>query len=190
MRNPLGTRVPATNSLQLGDDRHTGRNGSLSARRRLSLAVAALALSVGTVGAAVPQDVNAAGPTATSYGFFCSTSGWVRNQFPNIATGSTTQNTYFRSDLYRWNGSSWGFYATRGWYAGVSNSTTRLPVASVLGVPYYFTLNGGVIAQQGAIFSGLPRGHYKTAEYYHLGDGTSWSRWSFVNGSGAEYCSI
>jgi hypothetical protein len=165
-------------------------NGVRSARRRLSMGLVALALAATSLGAAAPQAVSAASPTATSYGFVCSTNGWVRNQFPNIATGSTTQSTYFRSDLYRWNGAKWVFHASRGWYNGVSSATGRLALGNFLGVPYYWLLNGGAVVDAGAIFAGLPHGYYKTAEYYQLQNGIAWSRWSFVNGSGAEFCYI
>lgn len=160
-----------------------------SARRHLSMLLAAIALATAALGANDPSAASAYSPSARSYGFTCSSNGWVKNWFPSIATTSATpQNVYFRSDLYRWNGSQWTFYASKGWYGGASNQYGRLALGTFFGVPYYFVLGSGVVFD-GAVFNNLPRGYYRTAEYYSA-SGSTWSRWSFVNGSSAAWCAI
>ena len=155
------------------------------------MTIASLVLTAAAFGAMAQAPAAAANGVATSYGFDCSPSRWVRSNFANMTSISgRIESTYFRSDLYRWNGSTWAFVASRGWYSGASNGNGKLALGNVAGFPYYWLLNNGVVVDQGAVFNNLAPGYYRTAEYYQWQNGASASRWSFVNGSGAAYCYI
>jgi hypothetical protein len=126
---------------------------------------------------------------ATSLGFQCSSQyHWVRQYLPNMTSISGgIEKTYFWTDLYRYNGSTWVLWARRGWYNGASNSYGKL----LLTAPsVYWSLNGGAVSGNYDGWNNLPSGHYATKEYYQWQNGASASRWSFVNGSGASYCTI
>lgn len=131
---------------------------------------------------------------ATSYGFDCSsTYHWVRQNWPNITTnGSAYENVWFDADLYRWNAptQTWVFYRSTGWMGGASNYSGRTAVGYFGGLPYYFLYGTtrNVAPQTGVVFTNLPVGYYRTAEFYQTANGTSWSTWSHVQGSTAAYC--
>src|SRR5437016_599714 len=76
-------------------------------RRRLGMSLAGIVIARGSLGLTAATPVAAAGGTATSYGFVCSTNGWVRNNFPHMTSISGgIERVYFWSDLYRLNTSS------------------------------------------------------------------------------------
>ena len=139
--------------------------------------------------AAKPAFAVAGAGTATSYGFQCSSQyHWVRQYFPNMTSISGgIETTYFWTDLYRYNGSTWVLWARKGWYSGASNSYGRLELTQP---SVYWSLNGGAISGYYDGWNNLPSGHYATKEYYQWANGASASRWSFVKGTGASYCTI
>jgi hypothetical protein len=186
------TAITATATVPASPARELPRMRRLAPRmQRLALSLGVGLLVLSSIGLAAPGSAAAATGVATSYGFECSANHWVQNNFPNMTSISgAIEKTYFRADLYRWNGSTWVFVASRGWYAGASNGNGKLALGNFFGVPYYWLLNNGAVIDQGAVFSNLQSGYYKTAEYYQWQNGAKASRWSFVNGSGAQYCYI
>ena len=167
----------------------TGRRSS-GLRRHIAITVAALAIAAASLGAMAPAPVAAASGTATSHGFVCGPNHWVRTNFPNMtAIGNGIESVYFRTDLYKWTGTTWAYVATRGYYAGASNANGNLPLGYVAGVPFYWLLNGGVV-YIGAVFNNLSAGYYRTAEYYQWQNGATASQWSKVAGSTADFCYV
>lgn len=125
MRNPLGIRVPATDSLQLGGDRRT--TAPLPSQRRLRRStIAALALGLATIGSAVvsPRTTSAAvyHTTGTAYTVVNTTAGL--HIWTNISTyGYAPQDVAVQLNMYdystgRWMASGWTYcWLNRGPYA-------------------------------------------------------------------------
>ena len=81
------------------------------------------------------------------------------------------------------------FYRSTGWMGGASNFSGRTAVgyfggAVLLLVPHHPQRR----PQTGVVFTNLPVGYYRTAEFCQTANGTSWSTWSHVQGSAAAYC--
>lgn len=165
-------------------------NVSLLLRRLASKLLVSATVAVGIIaGTSLPANAS----TAYDYGFTCQSNyNWLRQNWPNISTdSSTTVEVYTRSYLYRWTSSGWTYVTNSPWYVGVSNNTGRKALGNVGGVPYYFALNNGVAPLQGHVYGNLADGYYRTAEQYSV-NGVSWWKYSYVSGTnGAQgYCAL
>jgi hypothetical protein len=137
---------------------------------------------------------------ATSYGFKCSASGWVHENWPNISVRSARlQNVYVRAFLYRSNGRSWGLpIRVSPWYVGVSNVSGRHVLGYTAGYglvghqPYWFALAGHpsvVPPNDGYYFPRLQRGVYTTVEQYYAA-GKYWNAQNYYQGTRIGTCTI
>lgn len=161
----------------------------------LAALVAALCLTASAGSTVASAYTSSAVPNlggAISYGFACDgTNNWVRQNWPNILTASSVNQTvYVRSFLYRWTASGWALYRTGNWYSGVSNNTGKKQIGRTLGgTPYYFALAGNpssVPPTTGVAFTSLPDGYYTTVEQYQVA-GRQWSSQNYVQSASEDY---